>query len=71
MKVVRHSCLSNGFQIFFPYKERNSDGVYSFILNMTYYKWGIYKLFIVVRSFQVGWEFMKQPAYERLHLWRN
>jgi hypothetical protein len=71
MKVVRHSCLINGFQMFSPYKERNSDGVSSFILNMTCYKWGIHELFIEVRSLQVGWEFMKHPAYERLYLWRN
>jgi hypothetical protein len=33
-KVTRHSCLTNGFEIFSPYNERNSDGVYTFIVNI-------------------------------------
>jgi hypothetical protein len=70
MDVARHSCLTNCSQILSP-SEENTNGVYLFILNMTCYKWGIHELFIVVRSLQVGWEFIKRLTYEKLHLWSN
>jgi hypothetical protein len=36
---------------------------YIFILNKTCYKWRIHEVFILLRSLQVGWKFMKHPAY--------
>jgi hypothetical protein len=67
-KVVRHTCFINGFQIFSPWKERNTHVAIFSYSTLTFYKWRIHRIFILETTLLVGFECIKHSACEKLHL---